>query len=119
MKPENKRAKQVREELGLSQKAFAERMGLSRDVISNIEYDRTDLKEYVAKAICREYKVNYLWLVEGKGEPYSSVPDSLFDEIQKEYDLNSDDVLILKEYSELDRTQRNRLKKYIQSMIET
>ncbi|MDU7029835.1 helix-turn-helix domain-containing protein [uncultured Robinsoniella sp.] len=117
MDDSNRRVKLVREESGLSQKGFAEKMGFSRDVISNIEYGRTDVKEYVAKAICREFKINYLWLMEGSGNPHNNITENIFDEIQKEYNLDEDDVSLLKEYSELDSDQRNRLKDYIKSLI--
>lgn len=65
----NDRVKQLRDFYSLSQKAFAEKMGFSRDVISNIEYHRNEVKDYVIKALCREFKVDYIWLMSGSGEP--------------------------------------------------
>ena len=85
IKPINERVKHIRECTGLSQKAFAEKMGFSRDVISNIEYDRTDVKEYVIKALCREFNVNRAWLVDGIGDDMFLTQDmqatALFDHI--------------------------------------
>lgn len=60
-------------ELGLSQTVFGQKLGVNRDVINNIENDRLkrpDQKEPLYKLICKEFHVNYDWLVNGIGEPF-------------------------------------------------
>lgn len=69
------RIKAVREALHLSQREFGERLGVSRDVISNLEYDRVRPKELLLRHICRLYHVNAHWLETGEGEVFLDNPD--------------------------------------------
>ncbi|WDQ30454.1 helix-turn-helix transcriptional regulator [Paenibacillus marchantiae] len=62
------RIKAIRKYLGLSQSVFGERLGVSRDVISNIEYNRVQPKELFIKHLCERYSVNEKWLLLGEGE---------------------------------------------------
>ena len=67
------RIKEVREHLGLSQTEFGKRLGISRDAVSNLEYNRLkkpEQKEPIIKLICREFGVSETWLRTGVGEPY-------------------------------------------------
>lgn len=76
------RIKQVREHFGLSQTDFGKRLGISRDAVSNIEYDRLkrpEQKEPIIKLICREFGVDEIWLRTGEGEMF--LPLSRDDEI--------------------------------------
>ena len=54
----NNRIKLIREALQLSQREFGEKLGVSRDVISNIEYGRVKPKELLVRHICDLYGVN-------------------------------------------------------------
>lgn len=66
------RIKKVREALNLSQREFGEKLGVSRDVISNLEYDRVPPKELLLRHICRLYNVNPRWLETGEGEMFDT-----------------------------------------------
>jgi len=66
----SERIKMLRKELKLSQEEFGNKLGVSRDVIGNIEYDRLkrpEQKEPIYKLICKEFKINELWLRTGEG----------------------------------------------------
>ena len=69
------RIKAVREALKLSQREFGERLGVSRDVISNIEYNRVQPKELLVRHMCEMYNINELWLETGEGEMFHDNPD--------------------------------------------
>lgn len=115
------RIKELRKEyLNMTQLEFGERLGVSRDVIKNVENNRLakpNQKEPLYKLICKEFNINYLWLTEGIGDPKSETPDDLFDEIKVEYDLTDDDLQLIKEICELNNQERAELKKYIRSLI--
>ncbi|EJW19028.1 helix-turn-helix domain-containing protein [Paenibacillus alvei] len=66
----NSRIKAIREHLGLSQREFGEKLGVSRDVISNLEYNRVQPKELLIKHICELYSVNEKWLLSGEGDMF-------------------------------------------------
>lgn len=74
----NERVRELRENIGLSRRAFGERLGVSESVIVNIEYGRLrrpDQKESLYKLICKEFNVNELWLKTGEGEPFEQNPE--------------------------------------------
>ena len=77
------RIKSVREALNLSQREFGEKLGVSRDVISNIEYGRVQPKPLVLQHLCQMYKVNEYWLSTGEGEMFDERPelDDKLDEV--------------------------------------
>lgn len=64
----------VREALQLSQREFGERLGVSRDVISNMEYGRVQPKKLLLKHICDLYGVNAQWLDTGEGPMFDKGP---------------------------------------------
>ena len=63
----NSRIKELREALGLSQREFGERLGVSRDVISNLEYGRSQPRDVFIRHLCGQYGVNEQWLTDGDG----------------------------------------------------
>ena len=79
------RIKAVCESLKLSQREFGEKLGVSRDVIGNIEYNRVPPKELFLQHMCDLYNVNEHWLATGEGEMFNGNPDqtSKFDEAFK------------------------------------
>lgn len=70
------RIRLVREALNLSQREFGEKLGVSRDVISNIEYGRVQPKKLLLQHLCQQYKVNPHWLETGEGAMFDSGPAS-------------------------------------------
>lgn len=64
----NDRIKDIRRSTGLSQTDFAERLGTTRGVITNLEGEKTTPNEPFIKLICREFNVDEHWLRTGEGE---------------------------------------------------
>lgn len=64
----NERLRLIRENLKLSRAAFGGELGVSGDVINNLERGRVDVKEPMIKLICSIYNVNEAWLRTGEGE---------------------------------------------------
>lgn len=77
----NDRILLLRETLGLSRKAFGEKIGVSDSVIKNIDYNVTEPKPLLIQQICKVYNVDPDWLETGEGDmflPSDEVTD-LFD----------------------------------------
>jgi len=72
---QGERVREVRKSLGLTLEKFGERLGVGKTAISNIENGNRNLTEQMSVAICREYKVDYLWLTKGIGEPFPKNDD--------------------------------------------
>ena len=66
----NERIKQVRKLKKLSQTAFGEPLGASRDMINNVENGRAAVSDMMIAAICRVYNVDEVWLRTGVGQPF-------------------------------------------------
>lgn len=68
------RIKELRKKLNLSQDDFGARLGVTRDVVSNIELNRAQIKPLMVDLICKTYKVNKEWLCSGEGDMFSPLP---------------------------------------------
>lgn len=61
------RLKELRKALGYTQTVFGEKLGVSVDVIKNLEYSRTSPSDVFLNHICEVYHVNRKWL-DGESE---------------------------------------------------
>lgn len=70
------RVREVRNALGLSQTEFGAKIGVSIDVIKNIEYSRSNPSELLLKHMCEIHHVNREWLETGEGEMFEPLDDA-------------------------------------------
>ena len=113
----SERIKFIRNDLKMSQENFGSTVGVSRDVINNLERGRVEIKEYMLRLICKVHNVNYFWLTEGKGEPYLSPPPVLMDDVVEKYGLDDFDKIIVEEYVKLNPDTRDAVKKLIMNVM--
>lgn len=66
----NNRVKELRTELGLSIRKFADDINLTAGTISLIENGKRNLTDRSISDICRIYHVNELWLRTGEGSMF-------------------------------------------------
>lgn len=103
---ENERVKELRKLKCLSQKDFAQSIGLSQNHISSIEKGVRFLTERTIGYICRIYNVNRDWLMDGKGK--------MFNDILEDYNIKDTEAQeFVRMFSELD----DETKKYITGLI--
>lgn len=62
------RIKEIRLALGLTQEQFADKLGLSRNFITQLESGSKQPSERTLSDICRIYSINEKWLRSGEGE---------------------------------------------------
>lgn len=79
----NERLKLLRKTLKLSQDAFAERIGMKGSSISLLESGGRNITEQVIKSICREFNVDYIWLITGDGEMFVDTDDDFIERIDR------------------------------------
>lgn len=83
----NSRIREIRKALGLTQREFAEKIGLQHNAVSVMERSNSKIPEYYIFAICFQYKINEDWLRTGQGEMFQKEDPqkerlmSLFDEL--------------------------------------
>ncbi|MBQ8617613.1 MAG: helix-turn-helix transcriptional regulator [Clostridia bacterium] len=63
-----KRIAKLRSKLGLTREAFGNNLGVSRDVINNLERDRVNITDDRLLLIAKTYGVRYEWLKNGGDE---------------------------------------------------
>lgn len=114
---QGERVKEIRKNLTLTLEKFGEKLGVGKTAISKIERNENTLTDQMAKAICHEYNVNYDWLICGEGEMFSVLPQTVLDELCKQYNCDELDRTIITEYLKLNETERQAVKKYICNII--
>ena len=68
--PINRRIKEVRSVLGLSQVKFSLLTALSKSYIAGIETGRIPVNERLVKLVCSCFNVNEVWLRDSEGEMF-------------------------------------------------
>lgn len=66
----NSRIRELRKALDLSQKEFANKIGLKQNAISYMEKSGSTVTEQNIKAICSQFSVNENWLRTGSGKMF-------------------------------------------------
>lgn len=69
----NERIKELRKTLGLSQEAFADKIGIKGSAVSHLESGRRNITNQNINAICREFGVNEEWLRTGSGDMFEEM----------------------------------------------
>ena len=72
---QGERVKEVRKTLGLTLDKFGEKLGVGKTAISKIETGENNLTEQMAKSICREFGVNYTWLINEEGGMFEDLTE--------------------------------------------
>lgn len=80
---QGERIREVRNALGLTLEKFGDRLGVTKVAISNLEKGNRNLTEQMAKAICREFNVDYMWLTTGDGEIFIDTDDDFIERIDR------------------------------------
>ena len=108
------RVREIRKALGLTLDKFGEKLGVQKSAVSKIEKSANSLTDQMAKAICREYNVNYDYLIYGDGEMFDDLPQTTLDELFQQYHLDDLDRQIIEFYILHAKELREKIKNYIQ-----
>lgn len=100
------RLKEARLLRGYTQDSLADAIGVSRGVISNIEYEKTEPSSPVAHSICEVLQIDERWLITGEGTMGANT------ESEKSFKILSD---IYRSAKELPAVEQD----YILDMIKT
>lgn len=113
----NTRIKTVRKNFGLTMEKFGERLGVTKAAISKLEKGERNLTEQMAKAICREFNVNYMWLMDGVGDMQADIDSSAMARIDALMTGENEFAKTLfKEFAKLDSEEWKVLEKVIRNI---
>ena len=110
---QGERIRSIRKELGLTLEKFGEKLGVKKNSISQLENGKNSLTDQMAKSICREYNVSYDYLMNGEGEMFDNLPQTVLDELCAQYDLDDLDRNLVEMYIEMPEQLRSYLKQEI------
>lgn len=108
---QGERVREIRKALNLTLEKFGEKVGAKKNTMSAIETGRNALTEQMSKSICREFNVNYDYLVNGEGDMFSNLPQTILDDLCLQYDLDALDRLIVEMYIDLPPQDREVVKR--------
>ena len=60
---QGERIRELRKTLKMTMEQFGEKIGVTKSTISNIENGNRNATEHMVKSICREFNVDYIWLI--------------------------------------------------------
>jgi len=109
----NKRIIKLRQNLKLSQRAFAKSVYVSNGYLAGIELGNNEVKDRLVHLISTTFSVNKHWLLTGEGRMFNSTPEeklervtALFNELYPEFQ-----DFVLRQIDELIELQNVRHKK--------
>lgn len=109
----NNRIQELRNTLGLSQDKFGETLGVTRTAVCAWENGRRGVSEQTVISICREFNVNRAWLVEGIGDMFTNLPETIIDELALQFDLSNDEKELVADFCRLSKEQRKIIMKFL------
>lgn len=107
----NVRIKEIRKELGLSQKDFSEPLPITRSHYAGIESGLKNLTDRLINEVCTEYGVNKNWFITGEG--------SKFLDPLKDFQLNEEVEELLRLYLEVDEETKEYVKGLMRKTLHT
>lgn len=113
----NERIRYIRETLNLSRASFGQRLGVSGDVINNLERGRVEIKEPMVKLICTVFNVREEWLRTGEGEMYNQGELFSLDRFVAERGATELELAIVKAYFELDPSIRQAVLEHFRARL--
>ena len=115
----NERLRLLSEEIVISRAVLGQRIGVSGDVINNLERGRVEIKEHLLKLICSEFSANEDWLRTGAGEMFSKTPSGTMEQLKKEFDLDDFSFNLVYEYLKLAPAQREKVRDFFYRVIDS
>lgn len=111
------RIRLLREKEKLSRVAFGKKLGVSGDVINNIERGRVEVKEHIIKLICSQFSVNEDWLRNGNEPMFLQTSDSIMEQLKEEFQLDDFSYNLVYEYLKLDEEKKRTIQEYVYNVL--
>ena len=110
----------MRKKLGLTQKDFGAALGVSRDVVANLEAGRVPAKDPFLKLLCTTYNVNEDWLRTGAGGPDAmfNAPalDDVVEQLAQQYNLDYIGREVIRTYVNMDTAARVSISRFVMQL---
>lgn len=114
MKTDYERLRELRKHFKLSQTEFAEKLGVTRSVIKNLELGVVEIKEHMMKLISATFNTNEEWLKNGTGEMLIQTPKNILDELVVAHGLTEKETAIVSAFLDLSPAGRSAIIEYVE-----
>lgn len=115
----NDRIKSLRKTLGLSQREFGKKIGISDTAVSKLESGERNPSEQTLLSICREFNTDYYWLTEGADvDMFMKLPNTLMEKLSERYNLNKKSQMVLKTYLEAPDDEKEAIENFLTTLAE-
>ena len=99
------------QQISMSQKEFAERVGIQQSTISEWKKNKTNPSSDKILAICKALDVSPEWLLSGVDPAASRGKNQEYYVV----DINTDTGKLVAEFNKLDKSQRDRILGYVEA----
>lgn len=93
--------------LHLTQVEFGKKLGVSGSAVTGWEKGDRIPQESTLKLICKEFNVNYSWLIYEKGDIFNTIGETLVNRLADEYQLSSLQIRMIEAIMDLTDAQIN------------
>lgn len=114
----NQRIRQLRKDLGLSQKELGDRISLKHGAISRIEQTGVAVTDQNIRLICDTFNVSEHWLRTGEGEMYEETDDILLKQLAAQYKLEGERLDLVRNFLLLTIEQQEAIVYSINILVE-
>ena len=115
------RIKELRKKhLKLSQEEFGNKLGVSRDVIANIELNRLakpEQKSSLIKLMCSVFSVNENWLISGNGDVFNTQQNSAIEAFLESKKADPLEMEIWESYFKIDPALRHKALEFFKEFM--
>ena len=116
------RIKMVRKAVGLTQQAFADKLGIKQNTVALYEMGRSGVSDGIITSICREFNVNETWLRTGEGEMFRKRTDNeILTEFAADLVFEADDSFkkaIVTTFAKMDDETWDHFEKWARTFLE-
>lgn len=110
---------ELRKTLGLTRKAFGEKVGVTQGVIANLELDRAGINPVLLQHICEVFGASRHWIETGEGEMFADLgPDAEFERLCTEIAASDDEFFkrVMRAYWELPERDKQVVRNLIDQL---
>jgi transcriptional regulator with XRE-family HTH domain len=106
-----------KEYLNLTQEEFSMRIKISRSNLASLETGRINVTDRLISDICREFRVNEVWLRTGRGDIFLITPDDDIERLAVKYNLSDLAKRVVGEFVKLDKDQSNAVLEWLKNVF--
>lgn len=115
----NERIRKLRKSLDLTQKEFANRIGIKQNTVATYEIGRSEPIDAVISLICREFNVNEDWLRTGNGPMFKATEEAAVSKLCKELHASVIEAGIIRAYFRIPPEIRDTFMRRLMEEVQT